>query len=101
MQEEIIKLLNYEERTTFLTNNGDMKKGKKYVCSTCGAVSTAKGHLCTPVSAEKAYSCQYCGSLVSDPRHICKPKVDKIEHSCDLCGRVAAKKTELCRPTKI
>jgi DNA-directed RNA polymerase subunit RPC12/RpoP len=49
-------------------------KKKEYVCSTCGAVTASKGHLCTPVILDKAYSCDYCGTVVSNPRHICKPK---------------------------
>jgi predicted RNA-binding Zn-ribbon protein involved in translation (DUF1610 family) len=74
---------------------------KKYVCSTCGAVTTSKGHLCTPVVLDKAYKCEYCGIVVGNPRHVCQPKAVKLSYVCDACGRVAAKKTELCRPVKI
>ena len=67
-------------------------KRKKYVCSTCGVVTTSKGHLCTPVVLEKSYTCEYCGAVVGNPRHVCKPKIRKMSYFCDACGRVAAKK---------
>ena len=50
----------------------------KHMCSTCGIVTTPKGHLCTPVIVDMAYKCDYCGNVTDNPRHVCKPKAEKI-----------------------
>ena len=72
-----------------------------YVCYTCGRVSASSGHLCAPITTDKAISCEYCGKVVSNPRHICKPKAIEIAYHCEMCGRAATKKEELCMPKKI
>ena len=76
-------------------------KPRRYICSTCGIVTTAKGHLCSPVALDKAVKCEYCGVLAGNARHVCKPKAAKIGYVCDACGRMAVRKTEICVPKKI
>ncbi len=76
-------------------------KKKLYTCSTCGRVTTEKGHLCFPVMATRSYSCDYCGMMSTNSRHICKPMANKIKFFCDTCGRVAGEKVSLCRPKEI
>ena len=102
---EIIKFLKETfpgiERITSYARSKTAAKKTPYKCSTCGAVTTTKGHLCTPVVMDKSYSCDYCGKTVGNPRHVCKPKAVKMAFYCDGCGRTAAKKSEVCSPKKI
>ena len=66
------------------------------VCSTCGKVTTKKGHLCTPVDT-KTDVCEFCGQVSPDPRHICFPKKLELKYYCAACGRVALTRSLLCK----
>ena len=77
------------------------KTGKKiYTCKTCGRVTTAKGHLCTPVPQEKTVVCEFCGIVETNTRHVCAPKVLKFKYFCGSCGRVAVSKSSVCAPRR-
>ena len=71
---------------------------KIYKCSSCGATTAKKGHLCAPAAVEKAYVCEYCGEASENPRHVCSPMLADIKFSCENCGRVSTKKSALCQP---
>ena len=71
-----------------------------YKCTTCGATSTERGHLCAPVDTRSMYTCDCCGTQ-SDARHICRPKLAKLQYQCGQCGRVAVNDYDLCKPKKI
>lgn len=70
-----------------------------YTCTTCGKVSTQKGHLCAPT--DKQFTCELCGAESVDPRHICFPKLEKLRYVCGTCGRVAVSSSHLCTPHTI
>lgn len=73
-----------------------------YVCASCGAVTTAKGHLCAPVPLEgKSACCDKCGKPIENARHICEAKKEDLKFVCDKCGRVATTRSLLCSPKKI
>lgn len=76
---------------------------RMYSCSTCGLVTTSKGHLCSPVpvSSLKVVKCGYCGEVSTDPRHVCQPKLVTLKFFCENCGRLANTKGMLCRPKAI
>ena len=75
---------------------------KQYVCETCGAVTTAKGHLCNPVPLTgKSACCSLCGKPADNARHICEAKKAELSYVCDKCGRVATTKSLLCSPKRI
>ncbi len=73
---------------------------KTYKCTTCGAMSAERGHLCAPKEAKSVYACDYCGAQ-GDARHMCKPKLTKLQYQCESCGRVAVDNYDLCKPKKI
>ena len=74
-----------------------------HVCTSCGKVTTKKGHLCTPVPIQDSSLsvCEYCGTVASDPRHICFPKRVDLTYFCESCGRVATTRSLLCKPKAI
>ena len=74
-----------------------------HICSSCGKVTTQKGHLCTPVPIQSSSLavCDYCGTVASDPRHICFPKRVDLTYFCESCGRVATTRSLLCKPKTI
>ena len=75
---------------------------KQYVCKTCGAVTTTKGHLCNPVPlAGKNACCDKCGKPAENARHICEAKKADLKFVCDKCGRVATTRSLVCSPKKI
>lgn len=74
---------------------------KIYTCKTCGKVTTAKGHLCTPVPQKKTVVCGYCGAVETDTRHVCAPQVLKLKYYCGNCGRVAVSRNNVCVPKAI
>lgn len=71
------------------------------VCPTCGAATTAAGHLCRPFKPTKPYVCEYCGAETDDPRHMCYPQIEHLTYQCVHCGRLAAKAEALCHPKRI
>ncbi len=75
-------------------------QAQAHVCSTCGKVTTKKGHLCTPVPIQDATLavCEYCGMTATDPRHVCFPKRVELSYFCESCGRVATTRSLLCKP---
>lgn len=75
--------------------------GNVYSCETCGLTTTAKGHLCKPVIAQKEYVCKSCGTSTGDPRHICAPKLVNLKYVCSSCGRLSPKRELLCNPSPI
>ena len=76
---------------------------KSYMCTTCGRITTKKGHLCTPLVVEdtKLAICEYCGVIATDPRHVCFPKRLDLKYYCENCGRIATTKSLLCTPRSI
>jgi len=78
-------------------------QAQAHVCSTCGKVTTKKGHLCTPVPIEDATLavCEYCGMTATDPRHVCFPKRVELSYFCESCGRVATTRSLLCKPRSL
>ncbi len=75
------------------------KTTQVYTCSTCGKVSTKKGHLCAP--SDSQFVCEFCGAEAVDPRHLCFPKVGQLRYVCEACGRVAVSRSQLCAPRQI
>lgn len=73
----------------------------KTVCPTCGAATTATGHLCRPFEPTEPFTCEYCGAKTDDPRHMCYPQIEHLKHQCVHCGRLAAKPEALCHPKRI
>ncbi len=71
------------------------------VCPTCGAATTATGHLCRPFKPTKPYVCDYCSAETDDPRHMCYPQIEHLKYQCVHCGRLAAKAEALCHPKRI
>ena len=74
---------------------------KSTVCPTCGAVTTATGHLCRPFEPTQPHVCEYCGAETDDPRHMCYPQIEHLAYQCRHCGRLAAKAEALCHPKRI
>lgn len=74
---------------------------KPIVCPTCGAVTTATGHLCRPFELTQPHVCEYCGAETDDPRHMCYPQIEHLAYQCRHCGRLAAKAEALCHPKRI
>ena len=61
---------------------------KVYTCRTCGKITSAKGHLCTPVPQEKTLVCDYCGAVETDTRHVCAPKVLKFKYYVEIVAEL-------------
>ena len=74
---------------------------EEQTCPTCGATTTATGHLCRPFKPVKPHRCEYCGAETDDPRHMCYPQVEHLKYQCIHCGRLAAKAEALCHPKRI
>lgn len=70
-----------------------------YTCNTCGALSEAPGHLCSPCDDES--ECSFCGTPEVDSKHVCKDKLSEMKYVCGGCGRVAVEENNLCKPQAI
>ena len=82
-------------------DNVNEDESKPTVCPTCGAVTTATGHLCRPFESTQPHVCEYCGAETDDPRHMCYPQIEHLAYQCRHCGRLAAKAEALCHPKRI
>jgi len=82
-------------------DNVNEDKSEPIVCPTCGAVTTATGHLCRPFEPTQPHVCEYCGAETDDPRHMCYPQIEHLAYQCRHCGRLAAKAEALCHPKRI
>ncbi|MDD5137381.1 MAG: hypothetical protein PHG72_01025 [Candidatus Omnitrophica bacterium] len=97
---------SYAEGTCLRHKGMTMKSAKKtdpseYLCVSCGAPTTSKGHLCTPMNIAGTSRCGFCGGVLENLHHFCKPKAEKPSFVCACCGRTSASETELCHPIKI
>lgn len=70
-----------------------------YTCKTCGALSDAVEHLCSPCDDKS--ECSFCGAPEVDARHVCKDKLSEMKFVCGGCGRLATEEGGLCEPQEI
>jgi hypothetical protein len=68
-----------------------------YECGTCGVVTEASEHLCSPrpVGGKD----DYCGTTL-ESADMCKTMVKSVEFECGTCGRPAESAELVCNPVK-
>ena len=77
------------------------KRPQVYTCKTCGKVTKASSHLCTPTKTDTVFMCTYCGATAGDPFHVCSPMLANIKYFCKNCGRVSPLRGALCKPSTV